>query len=209
MALLLLALTGCGDPACKDACDTAAADTADTADTSGDSTDSGDTGEDSELPDGLHGTPPKAAVPAPYFEAANYDGSLRDHDDLVGHPTVLWFYPAATTGGCTVEGCGYRDLYEEFQALGVEIVGVSFDEPAVNQAWAEDEGFQYELWTEGSGRTLAFTYQAVDSMQDAYMTRVTALLDSEGDLTLSYLDSIDVGTHPQDVLDDCLALWGE
>ncbi|MBW2258134.1 MAG: redoxin domain-containing protein, partial [Deltaproteobacteria bacterium] len=35
-----------------------------------------------------------------------------------------------------MEGCGYRDLQEQFDALGVRIVGVSFDAPEKNAAWA-------------------------------------------------------------------------
>ncbi|MFZ5785879.1 MAG: hypothetical protein ACOY3Y_05510, partial [Acidobacteriota bacterium] len=47
----------------------------------------------------LHGTRPTTALPAPDFVAANSDGSTRGRPDLIGHPTVVWFYPAAATGG--------------------------------------------------------------------------------------------------------------
>ncbi|MCB9687800.1 MAG: hypothetical protein H6738_02525 [Alphaproteobacteria bacterium] len=49
--------------------------------------------------DGLYGTTPLQALPAPEFTATADDGSARGHDNLIGHPTVLWFYPAAATGG--------------------------------------------------------------------------------------------------------------
>lgn len=49
--------------------------------------------------DGLYGSPPEAALPAPTFRATADDGTARTRDDLLGHPTVMWFYPAATTGG--------------------------------------------------------------------------------------------------------------
>lgn len=52
------------------------------------------------LPDGLNGTEPAENLPPPQFaEVTNRDGSPRTQADLVGHPTVLWFYPAAATGG--------------------------------------------------------------------------------------------------------------
>lgn len=38
-------------------------------------------------------------IPAPEFVATNRDGSQRSRPDLIGHPTVIWFYPAATTAG--------------------------------------------------------------------------------------------------------------
>jgi hypothetical protein len=50
-------------------------------------------------PEGLHGTVPGAALPAPEFAAINHDGSARGPDDLMGKPTVMWFFPFAGTPG--------------------------------------------------------------------------------------------------------------
>ena len=49
--------------------------------------------------DGLHGDPPATALSAPEFTAWSSDGEERTMEDLVGQPTVMWFYPAAATGG--------------------------------------------------------------------------------------------------------------
>ncbi len=53
------------------------------------------------LPPGLNGLPPAVALPAPEFVAVtNRDGNARTRAHLTdGHPTVLWFYPAAGTAG--------------------------------------------------------------------------------------------------------------
>mgnify|MGYP003394758300 CR=1 FL=1 len=65
----------------------------------GDSADSNlDTNVDTST-EGLNGEWPASAVPAPEFEAKNMDGSTRSKPDLVGHPTVVWFYPLAGSGG--------------------------------------------------------------------------------------------------------------
>jgi hypothetical protein len=51
-------------------------------------------------PVGLHGTVPPVALSAPAFSSVvNQDVALVSRDDLLGHPTVMWFYPAATSGG--------------------------------------------------------------------------------------------------------------
>ncbi|MGB0590279.1 MAG: hypothetical protein ACPGU1_11410 [Myxococcota bacterium] len=50
-------------------------------------------------PEGLHGTVPGAALPAPEFVALNSDGSARGPEDLMGKPTVMWFFPFAGTPG--------------------------------------------------------------------------------------------------------------
>ena len=80
-------------------------------------------------------------------------------------------------------------------------MGVSFDAPADNQAWAEDEGFQYELWSDDS-RALAMHYGAAVSDTQTYALRVTVLLDADGDLVLEYNVGGDIATHPGRVLED-------
>ena len=47
----------------------------------------------------LTGTEPAVELPAPDFTALNFDGSQRGRTDLVGAPTVIWFYPVAGTPG--------------------------------------------------------------------------------------------------------------
>jgi hypothetical protein len=50
-------------------------------------------------PPALHGERSAARIAAPTFSALNQKGEQRGRDDLLGHPTVLWFYPAAATAG--------------------------------------------------------------------------------------------------------------
>ena len=52
-----------------------------------------------EAPAALLGTPPASPVAAPEFAAVAHDGSARSKADLIGHPTVVWFFPAAGTPG--------------------------------------------------------------------------------------------------------------
>ena len=49
---------------------------------------------------GLNGTPPETPIPLlASFSATNRDGEDTGPTDLMGSPTVMWFYPAAATGG--------------------------------------------------------------------------------------------------------------
>ena len=66
-------------------------------DTDADSDADGDSDTDTDV--SFNGTLPDDPISAPDFAATNRDGSARDRDDLLGHPTVLWFYPAAFSGG--------------------------------------------------------------------------------------------------------------
>jgi peroxiredoxin len=92
--------------------------------------------------------------------------------------------------------------------LGVQIVGVSFDETDALAAWAADEGFQYELWQD-TDRTLALHFGAVDSSSDWAPDRISVLLDGDGRQILKYsVSAFGIGDHPADVLADCEALFG-
>jgi hypothetical protein len=54
---------------------------------------------DTDLPPELTGQAPANALPLPTFAATNFDGTSRGPEALQGHVTVLWFLPAANTGG--------------------------------------------------------------------------------------------------------------
>ena len=68
--------------------------------------------------------------------------SLRDH---AGRKLVVFFYPKAMTPGCTKEACGFRDNYEQFQAAGYDIVGVSPDPPEANARFRERDALPFTL----------------------------------------------------------------
>jgi peroxiredoxin Q/BCP len=58
---------------------------------------------------------------------------------------VLFFYPAAMTGGCTAESCHFRDLAAEFEAAGAQRVGISRDAVDKQRKFAELNDFDYPL----------------------------------------------------------------
>ena len=67
--------------------------------------------------------------------------------------------------------------------------------------WVAEEGFQYEIWTD-TNRELALHYGATSSSSSNFASRVTRLLDEDGNLLLEY-NNVDFGTNPRLVLDDC------
>jgi hypothetical protein len=91
MLLLISLLLACGGKAPDTSGETA--DSAGISDTSGASVDTAALGGD------LYGERPAAPVALPEFVATNRDGTPRGRADLLGGPTVVWFYPAAGTYG--------------------------------------------------------------------------------------------------------------
>lgn len=63
----------------------------------------------------------------PDFSAADQNGNIVKSADLIGKKTVVYFYPKANTPGCTAEACSLRDNYEQFLALGYNVIGISKD----------------------------------------------------------------------------------
>jgi len=64
---------------------------------------------------------------APDFNGLDQDGKTHKLIDYKGKKLVIFFYPKASTPGCTAEACDLRDNYERFQQLNYELIGVSAD----------------------------------------------------------------------------------
>lgn len=94
----------------------------------------------------------KVGDKAPAFQAKDENGKLWKSSDVVGKKTlVVFFYPAATTGGCTKEACGYRDALEKFKGKDVEVVGVSGDSPEGQMVFKKKEKLNYTLLADEKG----------------------------------------------------------
>ncbi len=69
----------------------------------------------------------KAGDKAPDFKTEDQDGNIIQLSDFKGKKLVLFFYPKASTPGCTAEACNLRDNWQQFQEKDYAIVGVSAD----------------------------------------------------------------------------------
>jgi peroxiredoxin Q/BCP len=64
----------------------------------------------------------------PNFSAVDANGDLFDSNTVVGKKAVvIYFYPKDGTRVCTEQACSFRDQYEDFKALGAEVIGISSD----------------------------------------------------------------------------------
>ena len=64
---------------------------------------------------------------APDFTLTSDEGKQVSLSDYKGQQVVLYFYPKASTPGCTIEACDFRDLRPKFQKAGAVVLGVSAD----------------------------------------------------------------------------------
>jgi peroxiredoxin Q/BCP len=120
--------------------------------------------------------------------------------DLAGKTYLLWFYPKAMTSGCTKEGCTLRDNYAGFQKAGVEVVGVSFDDPKANSEFVAKEHFPFRLLSD-KDHALAVAVGAADSPSRAYAKRISYLVGPDGKVMKAYAN-VDPAKHATQVLAD-------
>ena len=80
------------------------------------------------------------------------DLALPDEHDTIHHLadrrgswTVVYFYPADDTSGCTTEACGFRDLHAEIGGLDAEIWGISPDGSGSHAAFRAKYGLPFTL----------------------------------------------------------------
>ncbi|GAA4798265.1 peroxiredoxin [Actinomycetospora chlora] len=98
----------------------------------------------------------KVGDTAPDFELADDSGTRRSLSGLLAEgPVVLFFYPLASSGGCTQESCHFRDLAGEFAAVGAQRVGISADSVEKQHTFSEANSFDYPLLSDPDGKVAA------------------------------------------------------
>ncbi len=87
----------------------------------------------------------KAGDKAPDFSALDQDGNTINLATYAGKKLVVFFYPKASTPGCTAEACNLKDNYQTFQSQGFEIIGVSADSAKRQQNFKNKYELPYPL----------------------------------------------------------------
>ena len=82
---------------------------------------------------------------APDFTLKDKDGKEVTLSDFLGKKVVLYFYPKDNTPGCTRQACAFAGAYGQFQAKGVEVIGVSKDSIASHVKFAEKYNLPFIL----------------------------------------------------------------
>ena len=83
--------------------------------------------------------------PAPDFTMVDKDGTSVSLADFSGKKVILYFYPAASTPGCTTQACDFRDNMGSLQSAGYLVLGVSKDQGAALQKFSSEENLSFPL----------------------------------------------------------------
>ncbi len=87
----------------------------------------------------------KVGDKAPNFESIDQNEKTIKLSDFEGKKLVVFFYPKASTPGCTVEACNLRDNYNTFLAQNYEVIGVSADTVKRQANFANKQGLPFSL----------------------------------------------------------------
>jgi len=82
---------------------------------------------------------------APAFSLSDQHGNTVALGDFKGRKLLVYFYPEADTPGCTTQSCDLRDHRQEFAGLGVDVVGISPDEPSKQLAFDQKYSLGFPL----------------------------------------------------------------
>lgn len=139
----------------------------------------------------------------PAFNLPATPDQVLNEQDLLGHYTVLYFYPKDNTPGCSQQGQDFRDLYLEFKQFNCQVLGVSKDSLKQHQNFKQKYDFPFELISDPE-EVLCKAFQVIKLKKNfgkEYMgiERSTFLLDPQGDVIASWR-KVRVPNHAQDVL---------
>ncbi|URC10896.1 thioredoxin-dependent thiol peroxidase [Flavobacterium sp. B183] len=81
----------------------------------------------------------------PNFSGVDQDGKAHKLADYAGKKLVVFFYPKASTPGCTAEACDLRDNFERFKANNYELLGVSADSQKAQLKFKDKYEFPFPL----------------------------------------------------------------
>jgi peroxiredoxin Q/BCP len=86
-----------------------------------------------------------AGQDAPKFSLADQHGNQVALSDFSGKKVLVYFYPRASTPGCTVQACGLRDSKAELEKLGIVVLGLSPDTPKKLLNFASKQDLNFTL----------------------------------------------------------------
>ena len=126
---------------------------------------------------------------APSFTLEDYTGQQYSLADYAGHKVILYFYPKASTPGCTKEACDFRDNLASLKALGYIVLGVSPDKPAALEKFTAKKSLTFPLLSDAD-HAVALAYGAWGEKKNygkVYegLIRSTFVIDEQGVIELA------------------------
>ncbi|MEV0340698.1 thioredoxin-dependent thiol peroxidase [Nocardia sp. NPDC050713] len=126
---------------------------------------------------------------APAFTLPDADGKEISLADFRGRKVIVYFYPAASTPGCTKQACDFRDNLGELNEAGIDVLGISPDKPAKLAKFRDAEGLTFPLLSDPDRAVLtawgAFGEKTMYGKTVTGVIRSTFLVDEQGKIEVA------------------------
>jgi len=153
---------------------------------------------------------------APEFQATADDGTTWDLNNYIGDKyIVVYFYPAAMTGGCTKQACAYRDMKTAISSANAMVVGVSGDNEEGLKLFKQANDLNFPLLSDKNGiiaqkfgvpiRDGGSTTKEIDGheyelVRSVTISRWTFIIDKDGKIAYKNTD-VDVTKDSEQILE--------
>jgi peroxiredoxin Q/BCP len=135
----------------------------------------------------------------PSFTSIDSKGNSFDIKVYIGKPLVIYFYPKDDTPGCTIQACTFRDKYEDFKALGAEVIGISSDSLKSHQKFASRYKLPFILLSDFD-KKIRIQFGVPNDFLGLIPGRATYVIDKKGVVQLIF-DSTSAKIHIEKALE--------
>lgn len=145
--------------------------------------------------------PLKVGDKAPEVSAITDEGTTLNLADVYKKSpyTLVFFYPKASTPGCTKQGCSLRDANAELAKRGVTIIGVSTDTVEAQKKFKQEQNFPYTLLADTEKKVVKAFGQSgmMFASREAYLIKDGKIVykdekvtEKQAENVLNYLNSV-------------------
>ncbi|WP_144283124.1 thioredoxin-dependent thiol peroxidase [Chryseobacterium echinoideorum] len=140
----------------------------------------------------------------PQFEGINQNGEPVKSEKLLGKKLVVFFYPKASTPGCTAEACSLRDHYSELKNQGYQLLGVSADSVKRQKSFSDKYELPFDVIADENHDVIEKfgVWQMKKFMGREFMgiVRTTFIFDEKGVCT-QVIDKVRTKDHAAQILE--------
>lgn len=137
-------------------------------------------------------------TPLPQFSLSDQDGKLKTNKDLLGKWQIVYFYPKDKTPGCTIEAQNFTDDFAKYQSLGVNIVGVSYDDVASHRDFADTYEIPFTLLADTDAK-LSKALKVDKLFPWPHASRQTFIVDPKGTI-VKHIKKVSPKSHSKELL---------
>ena len=146
----------------------------------------------------------KVGQKAPLFVLKNQNDKDISLANLIGSKVFIWFFPRASTSGCTNEGIGLHDQINVFKKKNISIIGISKDSVKAQKNFCSKNSFKFDILSDVELKVLkaykAWGLKKMYGKEYEGILRISYLVDEKGNIEKTF-DKVKTATHATDVLE--------